>query len=201
MLLEFIAFAIAILFIKSIRQRSKEKHIFVILGSGGHTSEMFRMLAPIQFSDCMKLVFIAGNDDILSRQRAEEFKKWTSKDFLYASIQRPRRVHQKSVFAIFNSLIGFFQSIYLYALYAPKAVLCNGPGIAFIISLVAYLMRPVIGKTRIIYVESFARVYTLSTTGKLIEFITDEFYVQWPDISSKGSMLKCARVYQGHPFV
>lgn len=38
---------------------------------------------------------------------------------------------------------------------------------------------------RIIYVESAARVKTLSLTGKILYLIADRFFVQWPKLLEK----------------
>jgi len=40
--------------------------------------------------------------------------------------------------------------------------------------------------TRIIYVESFARVKSLSLSGKLVRRFVDMFLVQWPDAAGVG---------------
>ena len=37
----------------------------------------------------------------------------------------------------------------------------------------------------IIYIESFARVYNLSLTGKLLYPFVDRFLVQWPELSNR----------------
>lgn len=37
--------------------------------------------------------------------------------------------------------------------------------------------------TRIIYVESFARVKSLSLSGKILRYFVDTFVVQWPNTS------------------
>lgn len=41
--------------------------------------------------------------------------------------------------------------------------------------------------TRIIYVESFARVSTLSLSGKLVRPFVDTFVVQWPGAAGSGA--------------
>jgi len=38
----------------------------------------------------------------------------------------------------------------------------------------------------VIYVESFARVKSLSLSGKLLRFLVDRFVVQWPTILEDG---------------
>jgi beta-1,4-N-acetylglucosaminyltransferase len=41
-----------------------------------------------------------------------------------------------------------------------------------------------IKKIEIIYIESFARVDTLSLTGRLLYPFVDRFLVQWPELSN-----------------
>lgn len=79
----------------------------------------------------------------------------------------------------------------------PDLILTNGPGTAVIVVLASLLLKIVglaplegsciIGKRQIeanglmrsIYVESWARVKTLSLSGKILRFIVGRFLVQW----------------------
>jgi len=72
-------------------------------------------------------------------------------------------------------------------------LLINGPGTCVVLCLVSYIRR-VLGMrfTRIIYVESFARVKSLSLSGKLLRRVVDVFVVQWPEAGGKGR-----KVYKG----
>ena len=38
---------------------------------------------------------------------------------------------------------------------------------------------------RLVYVESIARVDTLSLSGKILYKIADQFFVQWPQLQAK----------------
>lgn len=40
---------------------------------------------------------------------------------------------------------------------------------------------------RIIYVESFARVTALSLSGKILLYVADRFFVQWPELALRYS--------------
>ena len=40
-----------------------------------------------------------------------------------------------------------------------------------------------IRRPQIVYVESFARVKSLSVTGKLLYLFADRFIVQWPELA------------------
>ena len=73
----------------------------------------------------------------------------------------------------------------------PDVVITTGALLAFPFCLLAKLM----GK-KVVYIESFARVYDKSLTGKLVYPFADLFIVQWE------SMLKCypKAVYTGGIF-
>jgi len=47
--------------------------------------------------------------------------------------------------------------------------------------------------TRIIYVESFARVKSLSLSGKLLRPFVDKFVVQWPEAAGPAVQVKSER--------
>ncbi len=77
-----------------------------------------------------------------------------------------------------TSLIGYFrnawQSLVLLVKKRPKVIFSTGAGIAIATCLIGKLFG-----TRIIYLESGARVKTPSRTGKLIYRYADIFIVQW----------------------
>jgi beta-1,4-N-acetylglucosaminyltransferase len=80
-------------------------------------------------------------------------------------------------------------------------LLINGPGTCVVLVVVSYIRRvsrddPLsrygtngspkflgLSHTRIIYVESFARVKSLSLSAKLLKHLVDVFVVQWPDLA------------------
>jgi len=41
---------------------------------------------------------------------------------------------------------------------------------------------------KIIFIESFARVQTLSLSGKILYYFADRFLVQWPELRTKYPM-------------
>ncbi|CAD6941418.1 unnamed protein product [Tilletia controversa] len=64
-------------------------------------------------------------------------------------------------------------------------LLLNGPGTCVPLVLAVYI-RKVLGlhAPHIMYVESFARVRSLSLSAKLLQGLVDTFVVQWPEASS-----------------
>lgn len=62
-------------------------------------------------------------------------------------------------------------------------LLVNGPGTCVVLVLVSYIRRILgLSYTKIIYVESFARVKTLSLSAKLLKPFVDKMVVQWPEM-------------------
>jgi beta-1,4-N-acetylglucosaminyltransferase len=75
----------------------------------------------------------------------------------------------------------------------PDLIITNGPATAVIVILAAYILRFLNirgadsrGKCRTVYVESFARVKTLSLSGKLLVRVVDRFLVQWEALEGAG---------------
>lgn len=75
----------------------------------------------------------------------------------------------------------------------PNLILTNGPGTAVVLVVAALLLRffnlygaDKLDCMRIIYVESWARIRTLSLTGHLLLPLADRFIVQWKYLETKG---------------
>ncbi|KAF2005018.1 glycosyltransferase family 1 protein [Amniculicola lignicola CBS 123094] len=75
----------------------------------------------------------------------------------------------------------------------PTLILTNGPATACILILASLILKffDIRGAQRrrmckTIYVESFARVKTLSLSGKLLVWVVDRFLVQWKELEGKG---------------
>jgi UDP-N-acetylglucosamine:LPS N-acetylglucosamine transferase len=60
----------------------------------------------------------------------------------------------------------------------PDAILSTGAALA-----VPFFVVGKLHGSRLIYIESVARVEGLSMSGKLVYFLADRFYVQWPALS------------------
>jgi len=61
-------------------------------------------------------------------------------------------------------------------------LLLNGPGTCFVLCITVYLNKFFGLQTPlVIYVESFARVKSLSLSGKLIRPLADRFILQWDE--------------------
>ena len=80
--------------------------------------------------------------------------------------------HEKS-FPILMIINGFI-SLYIMLKERPDAVICTG----VLATVPLCLLAKLLGK-KLIYIESFAKINSLTETGKLLYKYADRFYVQW----------------------
>jgi beta-1,4-N-acetylglucosaminyltransferase len=127
----------------------------VVLGSGGHTGEMFRLLRSVDRTKFSPLLYCHASNDPMSAQKAVAFENSTSlpssstgsskknppsssstsssglplgaADFLF-SVPRARKVHQSYFTSIFTTLWALFCSVSLVLKTRPQVVITNGPG-------------------------------------------------------------------------
>lgn len=71
----------------------------------------------------------------------------------------------------------FIESRNIWKKYRPKVIISTGSNIAFPLFLVGKLHG-----SKIIYIETRAKVYARSMTGILVRHIADQIFVQWPEM-------------------
>ncbi|KAM8721681.1 hypothetical protein ACLKA7_007538 [Drosophila subpalustris] len=168
---------------------------YVILGSGGHTAEMCKIIQALllQPSNCEKyqpIRYIVANSDVTSqRQLCAALPALTKdSDDPFISVPRSRSVGQKWLSTIFSTLWALLWSFWLIWRDRPQLVLCNGPGTCVPFGYAAYLCR-LLGRLpthcKIVFVESYCRVETLSLSGRLLLPLADIFVVHWPALAAR----------------
>lgn len=162
---------------------NKSKKVLVVLGSGGHTSEMLTYMKRFDFDSVDSVDFVCSNDDKMS---VEKFQlSFTNKARLH-QIKRSRKVGQTYISSVFTTLYSFIPAFLLVWKLKPNLIITNGPGTALPICYSAYALKLLkIIHTKQVFIESFCRVRTLSLAGKLIYPITDIFYVQWEQLKQE----------------
>ena len=83
------------------------------------------------------------------------------------------------VLVIFKLLIMFFQSLFIWIKECPDYVVTTGAMIC-----IPFLILCKICRKKIIYIETFARVYDASKTGKFMYKHSDLFIVQWESLKT-----------------
>ena len=187
-----------------------------ILGSGGHTTEMLQAIrghAKLNENAHRRYLFTSGDQNSLYHiQALERHFAWDHRllsDGVGTSdicqIQRARSVHQSYLSSIFTSIrtvgdvivaltkaptkrpTSTYGDVFRY----PKVIVTNGPGTGFIVCLVAHLLKMfyVIPESccKVIYIETWAHVTSLSLTGKLFHWfdLADLYIVQHKPLAYK----------------
>jgi beta-1,4-N-acetylglucosaminyltransferase len=84
-------------------------------------------------------------------------------------------------FNVARMLRSFFWARQVLRLERPDVVLSLGAEIALPFFILARLQN-----IKTIFIESWCRVVSLSLTGRLVYFLADEFWVQWPQLASRS---------------
>lgn len=190
--------------------------VLIVLGSGGHTSEMLYMLKDLDTRKFTHRTWVVSSGDAFSAGRAaifeaemeEEAKKLSKEDlnnvtsnfgpehYDIATVPRARKIHQPLYTAPFSSLHCLFKCFGVLLggeQGLPDLIVTNGPATACILVFASLVLKffdvrgaQSRGKCKTIYAESFARVKTLSLSGKLLLKVVDRFLVQWEELEGAG---------------
>jgi len=136
--------------------------LMLVCTSGGHFSTM-RRLEPF-WSNHERVWVTDWKKDTQLLEKKEKVH--------WLSYQAPR-----DIAALWRNIPRVFKIVYLEQ---PDIVISTGASIAIGFAFAAKLF----GK-RFVYVESISRSEELSLSGKLVYKLSDEFYVQWPNLCRK----------------
>ncbi|KAJ9119101.1 hypothetical protein QFC22_003592 [Naganishia vaughanmartiniae] len=166
---------------------------------GGHTGEAIQLLSTLDPARYTPRKYIFCTGDIMSLNKATSFEASlkprssvpngaasqtvspTEGPFHFFELPRARKVGQSYVSSIGTTLYSLAITFWKLAAkpiltrqshQIPDLLIVNGPGTCVMI----------LGQRspEIIYVESFARVTSLSLSGKILKNVVDRFIVQWP---------------------
>jgi len=169
---------------RSLKKPKQPVRTLIVIGSGGHTAEMLRLMNNMNKLKFMPRLYLLADSDTTSRNRVENDE--SGLDWSIATIPRSRHVNQSYVTSIFSTIYAIFLTVPVVISFKPDLILCNGPGTCVPVCVVAFMMRLFhYVNTSIIFVESICRVKSLSLTGKVMYFIADLIIVQWPELRQK----------------
>lgn len=134
--------------------RYKRKKMCLVSSSGGHY-EQLRMLKPL-----------AKNHDIFWVTEDADYE--VQADYYIKQI-RPGKLNK--VLILF---LNFFISLKIWRKEKPDYVITTGTLAAFPMIIFAKLLRK-----KVIYIETFARIYDGTRAGKLMYKVADLFIIQW----------------------
>lgn len=170
----------------------------IVLGSGGHTAEMLSLVRRMHGLRYTPLIFVMAATDRMSAARAATLLKSRSLEacgrsgvpqaLQLESIPRSREVGQSYLTSVATTSTALLTALQILWRHHPDLLLVNGPGTCIPVCVAALLCRLFgLCTTRIVYIESIARVRTLSLSGAILYHcrIASAFYVQWPVLQSR----------------
>lgn len=192
-----------------------------MLGSGGHTKEMLMMMDDgfCHFAGSHRRYLISSGDHMSAHHLRDYEAQLASLcrargttspgSFDTRTVTRARRVHQplwstpatalRSVVDIFPALLAPPEARARHHR-LPTRVFSNGPATGFFVALAVHLLK-MAGlvpeeSMRFVYVESWARISTLSLTGKLLYYtgLADAFYVQHADVAAAYGLVNAGEM-------
>ncbi len=140
------------------------KKVIFASSSGGHLSELLKL--EKLFNEYNYLI-VTEKTDITVRLA----KKYNIDYFKYG----PSRNIFKYIFSL---LCNIFISIKIILKFKPDTIISTGAQVGGIMCF----FGKIFGK-KIIYIESLAKVKSLSMTGKIVYLFANKFYVQWESLA------------------
>jgi len=140
--------------------------ILAILGKGGHTTQMLRLLEKMPKD--YEYSYVICYEDPISEKKV---------DGMVYKVNMPSGERDSNFMKIVRTLRTIFQAAIALIKDNPHVVITAGPGVGAIFSYIGKLL----GK-KVIFIESWARVYSRSDSGKVVYPIADLFFVQWKEM-------------------
>ncbi|KAJ1526077.1 hypothetical protein ONE63_009242 [Megalurothrips usitatus] len=175
--------------------KDKSMNTMIVIGSGGHTTEMLRLVKAMTPSLYCPRTYVMASSDATSEFKVHVLEEHLAtkasrkyRKYSIFKIPRSRDVGQSFFTSAFSTLYSFLRCVPMMLQTRPELVLCNGPGTCVPICILAFLLRTFfLTNTIIVFIESVCRVESLSMTGKILYYFADVFLVQWKDLEHRYS--------------
>ena len=123
---------------------SKNKKIVIVLGSGGHSSEMIYLTSQMNLLKYDNLSVFVSNTDKISQPKflyeMQKNKTFDEKKVTFYSIPRTNEVGESKIRAVFKTLFAFLIVLFKVAnLGKIEAAIFNGPGVCLPIIIALFL--------------------------------------------------------------
>ncbi|WP_191557383.1 PssD/Cps14F family polysaccharide biosynthesis glycosyltransferase [Metabacillus idriensis] len=136
--------------------------------TGGHLEQLKVLINELNFEkDIEKYVLI--------EKSPFENKFNNVKDVFYL-IQQDR----KDKYFLLKFIKNIFTSFNILRKVKPDFLISTGAGATLPVIILSKLFR-----TKVIYIESLAKINNLTLTGKICSVFTNRFYVQWNELAEK----------------
>lgn len=142
------------------------KKVIFVASSGGHLSEMLKLEELFKEYNYLLVTEKTEITEKIKNNYNVEFLKYG-----------PNRNKIKYIGILVYNI---FKCIKILLKFKPATVVSTGAQIGGIMCFFAKMFG-----SKVIYIESLAKVNTLSTTGKMVYKFSNKFYVQWENLEKK----------------
>lgn len=136
----------------------KNKKLCFIASSGGHY-EQITMLSPL----------MEKYESFIITEKTQYKTNLKGHKMYYI-----HQVNRKEAMFLFWMIVNTVKSIQIFFREKPDVIISTG-----VLSTIPLCLFAKILKKKLIYIESFAKVYSPTKTGKIMYTYADQFYVQW----------------------
>jgi len=147
------------------------KKIGLICSSGGHLTEA---LSTIEAFEGFDVFLIVHDFPSLKGIQLDKVKRIYRLNIVLG--------YSSWIAVLLTAFANLFQLIRIFWIERPSILFSTGAEIA----IPAFYIGKIFFRTKLIFLESLARVNALSYTGRLLYPIVDLFLVQWPELLKKA---------------
>ena len=133
--------------------------VCLISSTGGHNDELMKIIPAVE-----------EHDYFLITEKNKSRSMDASRNKVYFLMQQER----KNILFLLVFAANIIKSFYLYLRERPKVIITTGAGATYPFCLFGKIFG-----AKLIYIESYAKIYSSSATGRLMYKISDEFFIQW----------------------
>jgi len=136
------------------------KKICFLSSSGGHFEQLMMLKSIMQ-----------KNNSFIVTEEGEYMQELGKRSYYLKQINR------REIFFLPKMISNTIKSLSIYIKEKPQIIICTGA-----LSTVPFCIISKIFNSKLIFIESFAKVYAGSLTGRFLYLFADEFYVQWEEM-------------------
>jgi beta-1,4-N-acetylglucosaminyltransferase len=149
----------------------RPRHMLVVLGDGGHTAEIVRLVELL--GPDFRFSYVQTITDQISQNKVPfPGPVW--------HITRPRAKDEPMISAAWHLARSLREAAWILFRARPDVVLGSGPAVLVPLAMCGKLLG-----ARVIFVETGSRITELSLTGKLMLRLADLFFVQWEPLQAR----------------
>lgn len=142
------------------------KKVMFVSSTGGHLTELLRLEPLFKEYDSLLVTEYTDTTKDMEDSYNIEYLKYGSRFYPF-----------KYIFVLIYNIIKCFKILFEFK---PETIVSTGAHTGGIMCFIGKIFF----KTKIIYIESLAKVNSLSITGKNVYKIADKFYVQWKNLTN-----------------